>query len=43
MEDNLSEMADECPLNSRSLLSIVCIQLGAQKVFVIWSSRVSAI
>ena len=40
MVDNLGEKVNECLLNQ---LSIVCLQLGPQKLSVIRSSGVSAI
>ena len=38
----VAEKFDKCPLN-RDLLCIVCVQLGAQKVSLIQSSRMSTI
>ena len=43
MVDNLTEKGDKCPLNWGSLLCIVCIQLGLQKLSVIWNSGVSTV
>ena len=40
MADNIAEKVYECPLNRGCIVSV---QLGAQKLSVIWSSRVSAI
>ena len=42
MVDNLVEKVNECPAKFGSL-SIVCVQLGRQKLSVIWSTRVSAV
>jgi len=40
MVDNLPEKVEKCPLD---LLSIVCVQMEAQKLSIIRSSGVSAV